>query len=214
MLSKRLKSIASFVDPHATVVDVGCDHALLDIALTKEGHHCIASDINENALQNAFQNIQKYQLEDQIELIQSNGLENISIPKHATVVIAGMGTSNILHILKETKEPIETLILSSHNEHTRLRIELNKMGYVLIEETIVEERGKFYYIVKCKQGKATYRKRDFYLGPILATKKESNAYYQYLKQQNQNILASIPWYYVRKRKMLKQQQKWLFQVLK
>ena len=50
-ISKRLKLIASLVDKKANVIDVGCDHALLDIFLTLNNENkCLASDININAL--------------------------------------------------------------------------------------------------------------------------------------------------------------------
>ena len=35
-LSKRLSVIASFVPEHAVIADIGCDHALLDIYLSKK----------------------------------------------------------------------------------------------------------------------------------------------------------------------------------
>ena len=63
MFSKRLLEIASLVPVHSTVVDVGCDHALLDIYLTLHRNcNCTASDINENCLKSARENIKKYSL--------------------------------------------------------------------------------------------------------------------------------------------------------
>ena len=50
-LSKRLKCIASYVSDGMNIVDIGCDHALLDIYLcqVKKDIKIIASDINQNA---------------------------------------------------------------------------------------------------------------------------------------------------------------------
>ena len=63
MFSKRLLEIASLVPVHSTVVDVGCDHGLLDIYLTLHRNcKCTASDINENCLKSARENIKKYSL--------------------------------------------------------------------------------------------------------------------------------------------------------
>ena len=58
-LSKRLEEISSLVPLKARVVDIGCDHGLLDIYLYQNGivSKIIASDINENALSNAKENI-------------------------------------------------------------------------------------------------------------------------------------------------------------
>ena len=58
MLSYRLKKIASLIDPNKVVIDVGCDHGLLDIYLTLYNKNiCTASDINKNALSSAINNI-------------------------------------------------------------------------------------------------------------------------------------------------------------
>ena len=52
-IRKRLKAIASLVEKGSKVIDVGCDHALLDIYLTLyNSNECIASDINKNAYDN------------------------------------------------------------------------------------------------------------------------------------------------------------------
>ena len=60
-ISKRLASIASYVEDDASLIDIGCDHGLLDIYLyqTKKNIKIIASDVNQNALKNAIKNIKK-----------------------------------------------------------------------------------------------------------------------------------------------------------
>ena len=54
-ISKRLELIASFIPDNSKVIDIGCDHGLLDIYLyqNKKNISIIASDINEQALNNA-----------------------------------------------------------------------------------------------------------------------------------------------------------------
>ena len=61
-LSKRLSAVAGLVTRGNRLVDVGCDHALLDIylALNRNNVKLIASDINENPLKIAKENIKKY----------------------------------------------------------------------------------------------------------------------------------------------------------
>ena len=46
-ISKRLLAIARMVDKSSSIIDVGCDHALLDIYLSqnKQIKNVIASDI-------------------------------------------------------------------------------------------------------------------------------------------------------------------------
>ena len=68
-LSNRLKTIADMVKTKS-VIDVGCDHGLLDVYLAKEKHiSCIASDISENALNQAKENIHKYQVQSLVKTI-------------------------------------------------------------------------------------------------------------------------------------------------
>ena len=58
ILSKRLSMVATLVDIGANVIDVGCDHALLDIYLTQNNNNkCLATDVNKNALNIAKDNI-------------------------------------------------------------------------------------------------------------------------------------------------------------
>ena len=51
-ISKRLEKIITLVEEDTNVIDVGCDHALIDIYLTlNKKNTCIATDINKNALE-------------------------------------------------------------------------------------------------------------------------------------------------------------------
>ncbi|MDD5827054.1 MAG: tRNA (adenine(22)-N(1))-methyltransferase TrmK, partial [Bacilli bacterium] len=70
-LSPRLSGIAEFIKDDCSMVDIGCDHGLLDIYLVqnKKNIQVIASDVNENALNNAKKNIKKYQVEDKMSVV-------------------------------------------------------------------------------------------------------------------------------------------------
>ena len=125
-LSKRLQAVATLVDIDSRVIDVGCDHAYLDIYLTlNNGNTCIASDINEKALNNAKENIKKYKLSRKIKTKLTDGLIDIDILDTDTIVICGMGTHTILDILN-TNRLSDTLIISSNNDIELLRREVVK----------------------------------------------------------------------------------------
>ncbi len=149
MKSLRLKTIASFINLEDKVVDIGCDHAYLAIYLV-ENELCqkvIASDINQNALDNAKQNIIKANYQNQIKTYLSDGLTNILETDIDTLVIAGMGTSTILHIVKTAKNyPIKKLIIQSNNDLSNLRKQLRKQKYYLQKERVVYEHGHYYVI--------------------------------------------------------------------
>ena len=162
-ISDRLKSIAEFVDDNSSLVDIGCDHGLLDVYLvqTKRNLQVIASDVNENALSNAIKNIKKYKLEGIIKTILSDGLDNIDVKGLDTVVISGMGTHTIVGILynnmKKLKH-INTLIIQSNNDLDFLRYKVNKLGYKIVAEKLVSDAGIIYTIIKFKKGFAFYTK--------------------------------------------------------
>ena len=60
-LSKRLDAIANLIDKEDTVIDIGCDHALMTISLAlKNNKTYYASDLRQSALDMARGNIKKY----------------------------------------------------------------------------------------------------------------------------------------------------------
>ena len=72
-INNKLKKIAELVFPNSFLLDVGCDHALLDIYLTSKNVRCIGSDINVLPLEKAKENIKKYEVEDKITLKVEKG---------------------------------------------------------------------------------------------------------------------------------------------
>jgi len=188
ILSKRLQAVATLVDINARVIDVGCDHAYLDIYLTQNNDNkCIATDINKNALEQAKKNIKKYNLEDKIETKLTNGLTDIKVKENDNIIISGMGTYTILEILK-TNNLSDTLIISSNNNIDILRREVINLGYYIDSEIFIIDKNKPYIIIKFIKGIKKYSKLDILLGPIL---KNNNEYKKYIIKKYKNILNNI-----------------------
>ena len=60
MKQKRLEAICSFLTTEDKIIDIGCDHAYVPIYMAKKGAtHILATDIHENALNVAKENIKK-----------------------------------------------------------------------------------------------------------------------------------------------------------
>lgn len=157
-ISKRLKQIASYVDDNSSIIDVGCDHALLSIYLLKNKKNIkvIASDIHEGPLQKAKENIKKYDLEDKIEVSLANGLEKLN-KETDTVVIAGMGYLTIKNILENGNlDNIKTMILSVNDDFDLLKNFMKKIGFSITKEEIIEDHNKFYIIIKAVKGRKKY----------------------------------------------------------
>ena len=205
-IRRRLKTIASLVDKGAKVIDVGCDHALLDIYLTLyNSNTCIASDINKNAYEIAKSNIEKYNLTDKINVIRSDGFNQIPMDGKYTAIICGMGTTSILNILKNKKlQMIDKLIIQTNNDIHEIRKVVTRLGFYIENEVIVKERGIFYVIIKFARGKRKYTWKQLHLGPVLCISKtqEKQEYFQFLLDTNNQILDKLPKkYYLKKIKL-------------
>ena len=186
-LSKRLDEIANLIN-NEEIIDIGCDHALLDIYLTLHKNiKCIASDISEKVLEKARFNVKKYELEDKIEIVKSNGLENIEL-KNQTIVIAGMGTHTILDILKD-KQINNSLLICSNNDYELLRRKICEKKYYIKEEKAVYDNKHWYIIIRFEKGNKKYTKLDYKIGPVLKNNKE---YLEYLYDKQLKIYNKIP----------------------
>ena len=163
MISKRLNVIASLVDSNR-IIDIGCDHALLDIYLTNKGINCVAIDNKETVLDKARENIKKNNLLDKIKIICSNGLENYNVLGNENVIIAGMGTNTILNIIQNKEfNKINTLIIQSNNNLYELRKKICKLGYYIDKEIVIFDK-KYYNIIRFKRGFKKYSYFDYYFG--------------------------------------------------
>ena len=215
-ISKRLEAISSLVPINSNVIDIGCDHALLDIYLYQQkiSQKIIASDINENALNNAKENLKKSKLEQNIETRLGNGLDTLKGTDGIdTIIISGMGAHTAVGILKNNPSKLEnitTIIIQSNTKLAFIRKEVTKLNYIIDSEIMVEDNKKIYTIIKFIKGKKHYNKKELYFGPILLktntklfqeyNKKELNKLNIYLKLLPKNNVVDR--YKIKKEKRL------------
>lgn len=176
-LDNRLKRITDFIPSDSYILDVGCDHALLDIylALNRKNVKLIASDINEKPLNKAKENIKKYNLEDKITLVKADGISKINDDVNI-VVIAGMGTSTINEIINKDLEKlknVEKIIISSHTSNLDLRYNMNNNGFKILDEVVVFDKNKYYEIIVYVFGHEKLNKIDMEYGPIIRKRKDA-----------------------------------------
>ncbi len=186
-LSNRLKAVSELIKPNSFIYDVGCDHGLLDIYLTKyKGCKCVAIDVNKKCISKTLENTKLYNTD--IEVLLNDGLSNIDIVKNSTVVILGMGTFTIKHIYDNCNiSNIDTFIIQSNNDLYSLRKFMSK-SYFIEDEIVVVDKNKIYVIIKFKKGFKKYKYNDYLLGPILKLNKNSVVYYDdYIKILNKQI---------------------------
>ena len=190
-LSKRLEVVASYINDNSKIIDIGCDHGLLSIYLANKYKNIkiIASDVNENALSTAINNIKKEHLEDKIETRLGNGLDVVTPDEIDTVVISGMGANTIVGILKYSTDKlvnVKDIIIQSNTDLYFLRKNVTKLGYYIEDETLVEDSNIIYTVIKFTKGKKKYNYKELYLGPILI-KKNDNLF----KKKNDKEIKTI-----------------------
>lgn len=156
MISKRLETVAKMVTKGYIVADIGTDHGYVPIYLIK--HHIspkvYAMDINAGPLRIAKANIENEGFEEQITLVQADGMEALKDGQADSVVISGIGGELIVQILKKSKvnDTVKEFILSPHKNADVLRKYLNDHHYEISKEVMLEDGGKFYTIIKAVHG--------------------------------------------------------------
>ncbi len=149
-LSDRLLACCGFVAPGDRVADIGCDHGYTGIYLLTNGiaHSVIAADINEQPLQSAMRNSEKYGVRDKMTFYLSDGV--LGVPQDFdTLICAGMGADTMISILSAApwlKDPRYRLILQCQSKRPELRRWLYEQGYHICRETLAQD-GKFIYPV-------------------------------------------------------------------
>ncbi len=210
-MNNRLKALAELVDENSTILDVGCDHAFLDIYLVNKdkGIKAIASDIAEGPLEQAKKNIERVGLADKIETRLGNGLQPYTSDID-TIIICGMGGRNMIGIFKGNMRKIKnvnTIILSPNNYQEDVKVFLCKNGFYIDDEELVKDKKFIYQLIKFKRGKKRYTKRQYFFGPINLIKKGDlfDEYYERELKSKEIILEFLPKSYRLKRRKVQKE---------
>ena len=189
-LSKRLKIIFDMI-PKSVVADIGSDHGKLMIALVEAGivNKGYAVENKEGPFERLRSNLIRYHVNDKITPLFSDGIKDITRDVE-TIVIAGMGGTNIVNILKAHPEKlvrVQTIIIDAHTAVPLARKEICQMGFAIADEKIVKEDDIFYEIIKfIKADSAIISDEDLEFGPILRQEKSAT-----FKEKYKNRLFEI-----------------------
>ncbi len=172
MISERIKRISSYIKPYKVIADVGCDHGYLikyafDNYYIKEAY---AIDNKKGPLDSAKNNLKDY---NNVKYFLSDGLDSID-ENVEVVVIAGMGGMLIKDIISKNIlriNNVKRFVLQANKNVYELRKFMNENGYLISNEEILEEDGKYYEIVVFEKGKENYDFDDLFFGPILLKEK-------------------------------------------
>ncbi len=155
-MSNRLITVAEMLRGDRTglkVADVGCDHGYVSIYLVQSGiaSTAIAMDVRKGPLSGAQDNIRAYGLENVITTRLSDGVKELKKGEADSLIIAGIGGKLMLSIIDACslrELGIETAVLQPQSDIPEFRQYLRDKGYVITDEKIIYEEGKYYFPMK------------------------------------------------------------------
>ena len=187
-LSKRLSAVAGEVTRGNVLADVGTDHGYIPIYLLEKGivPRAIAMDVNQGPLDRAKEHMEEHGLEAVMETRLSNGLERLEAKEADSIVIAGMGGALMADILDRGQHVIgagKELILQPQSEIFKVRHFLHEHGYRIEKEIILQEEGKYYFILKALPGEEHFPEEYLYEHGEYLLKNKDALMLEYLKKE-------------------------------
>ena len=191
-INNRLKLIGDLVNKNDNVLDIGCDHGLLEIYLLKKKIKVVGTDNKKGPLDICKSNLKKEKVKCELRL--GDGLDTYK--DEDTVIISGMGGLNIIKILNNDvnkSKKVNKYILSPNNYIKDVRMYLNKLGYYIEDEILIKDKY-IYTVIVFKKGKKRYNKKEYYFGPILLKNKNKlfNEYYKKDLNSKEIIIKLLP----------------------
>ena len=154
MTDNRLLTCAKLVKGKKAV-DVGTDHGYLSVYLISEGicDKVIACDVNEKPLNAARKTVQKSGYGEKVEVVLSNGLDNVKSDGVTDVIMAGMGGELIVKLLDKcswlkVKGNFVNLVLQPMSKSHILRKWLFDNNFSVEKELACEDGGFVYSVMQ------------------------------------------------------------------
>ncbi len=149
-MNLRIQEISKLVKGQSAI-DIGTDHGYLLIELYKKGFkRLLAVEKNKGPLENCINTLKKNKIENEVEVILSDGLKSVGNSQtYENIIIAGMGGDLIQTIIEQDIEKFKysQLILQPNNNEYKLRKFLSSRGFKIKKEHILEENKKIYEIL-------------------------------------------------------------------
>lgn len=141
----RLAAVCSLIVPARVIADVGCDHGRVAEYCAAKGFAdtVIASDISAACLDKARKRLAG-NTNVRFEVCDGIGY------RCDEAVIAGMGGILISDIILRAEHKPETLVLCPHRDADRVRRTLGACGYAIDRDMLIEERNRFYFVIRAK----------------------------------------------------------------
>lgn len=146
-LDERLTAVLEEIKGSRRLIDVGADHGKLCVSAVLKGYAelAVAVDISEKSLSKAKILAKDKGVEDKMDFVVRDGADYFWT-EDDSVVIAGMGGTEILHIIDGKVQP-EKLVLVAHQDAPILRRGLNGMQWYANKDYVVFCGGKYYNVI-------------------------------------------------------------------
>ena len=166
-MTERLSRIFAEIPPCNTFADIACDHGYIAYAMLSGGKcDCVfISDISEKSLKKAQDLLSSYIKDGKAQSFVSDGFDNV--PKTDVALIAGIGGTLIIDILKRAKSADklpDTLVLQPMKHVDKVRIFAVQSGYRIKKDFTAKAEGQFYDIIVLKKGKDSISKEEAEFG--------------------------------------------------
>ena len=166
-LDARLSLAYELYDPCDLAADIGTDHAHLPAALLQRGRcqHMILTDLSEDALRNARNEMIRCRLTDRVSLRRGDGLLPLR-EKCGMISVTGMGGRTVRDILLEGQDRLRgaALLLSAHTDLPLIREAVSRIGYHLDREEPCFCAGRYYLVIVARPGAEPLSPREIRLG--------------------------------------------------
>lgn len=155
--SKRLSAVFAMAERASAIGDIGCDHGYISFALLQDGiaEKVVATDISAPSLEKARRLLEAVYPAEKFRIARGDGFMPIAPGEIQAAVIIGMGGQLIAEILERGWEVIKELdyiLVQPMQGAEELFRHINAYGYTILDAQLIEERKKYYPILKLRAG--------------------------------------------------------------
>ena len=197
MISERLKQISNFINDDHDVADIGSDHGLLLVLLSNRNfsHEVLGVENKIGPFSNLEKTVNKI-AKNNFKCLLSDGLKDVK-GNYKTIVIAGMGYSNLKNILNKDKnlKSREKFVIDCHTNQKEIRNLFYELGYKVEDDKVIFFVVIYYNAIKFEinNDNQTYNSLELKYGPLNIKRKDDIFIQRYNKQlyKVKNLCNSI-----------------------
>lgn len=178
-----------------TVCDIGCDHGKLgaELLLRDKVKDVYGIDISEASLEKSKRLKDEMELKG-LHLMVGDGFEPVLNINIDCGIICGIGSNETIGIIKRSQDfagKLKRLVLCPLKNTYTVRKYLFENGFIIVDEDMAFENGRYYNIFVCKGGeKGSFDDVDIYVGRKLIEKRHP-LLMQWLNKRVNDIENSI-----------------------